>query len=150
MLTPMMVLVLVGVAALVAFACVKRIPEGQAYTLRRFGGHVRTIGAGTHLVLPVIERVAHRIRLLGNVVGFQRLQVGQQRYHGQVFYQVLDARRADAVIDNIDNLVCGCLRGLLEANADDDAGRSHRIKTGLNGQLRDQGILVTRVQIGAE
>lgn len=149
MLTPMMVLVLIGVAALVVFACVKRIPEGQAYTLRRFGGHVRTIGAGTHLVLPGIERVAHRIRLLGNVVSFQRLQAGNQRYNGQIYYQVLDAERADAVIDNIDNLVCGCLRALLDDGAEDDAGRNSRLKGALNEQLREQGILVTRVQVGA-
>src|SRR5215471_2103333 len=127
MLTPMLVL-LIG-AVLAALACVRRIPEGHAYTLRRVGGHMRTIGAGTHIVLPLLERVAHRIRLLGNVVTFQRLQVAQRRYGGSVYYQVLDAERADAVIDNIDNLVCGCLRGLLDGAADDDGSRNARLKS---------------------
>jgi regulator of protease activity HflC (stomatin/prohibitin superfamily) len=151
MLTPTTVFVLIGLAMMLAgLACVRRIPEGQAYTLRRVGGHLRTIGAGTHLVVPGVERVAHRIRLLGNVVGFTRLQVGARRYEGQVYYQVLDAERADAVIDNIDNLVCGCLRGLLDAASDEDAAaRNGRVKAGLNGELREQGILVTRVQIAA-
>lgn len=150
MLTPTTVFVLIGIAALAVLACVRRIPEGQAYTLRRVGGHLRTLGAGTHIVFPGVERVAHRIRLLGNVVGFQRLQVGPQRFEGQVFYQVLDAERADAVIDNVDNLVCGCLRGLLEAATNEDAAeRNGRVKAGLNRELRDQGILVTRVQIAA-
>ena len=148
MLTPMLVL-LIGVV-LAALACVRRIPEGHAYTLRRVGGHMRTIGAGTHIVLPLLERVAHRIRLLGNVVTFQRLQVAQQRYSGSIYYQVLDAERADAVIDNVDNLVCGSLCGLLDGTSEDEAGRNARLKSGLNRQLRDQGLLITRVQIAGE
>ena len=66
MLNPMY-LVLVA-AIIVVLASVRRIPEGHAYTLRRVGGHMRTVGSGVHIVLPVLERVAHRIRLLGNVV----------------------------------------------------------------------------------
>ena len=65
MLNPMYLLL---VAAIVVLASVRRIPEGHAYTLRRVGGHTRTVGSGMHIVLPVLERVAHRIRLLGNVV----------------------------------------------------------------------------------
>ena len=42
------------IAALVAIS-VRRIPEGHAYTLRRVGGQMRTVGAGLHLVLPLIE-----------------------------------------------------------------------------------------------
>ena len=148
MLTPMLVL-LIG-AVLTAVACVRRIPEGHAYTLRRVGGHMRTIGAGTHIVLPLLERVAHRIRLLGNVMTFQRLQIAQHRYSGSIYYQVLDAERADAVIDNVDNLVCGCLRGLLDGAVEDEAGRNARLKSELNAQLRERGILITRVQIAGE
>jgi len=148
MLTPMLVLLICVVLA--ALACVRRIPEGHAYTLRRLGGQMRTIGAGTRIVLPLLERVAHRIRLLGNVMTFQRLHVAQQRYSGSIYYQVLDAGRADAVIDNVDNLVCGCLRGLLDGRVEDEALRNARLKADLNVQLRERGILVTRVQLSDE
>jgi len=73
---------------------IRRIPEGHAYTLRRVGGQMRTLGAGLHLVVPVIERVAHKIRLLNNVVDVQT-----QALNGRVYFQVLDAGRADGVID---------------------------------------------------
>jgi hypothetical protein len=132
---------------------VRRIPEGHAYTLRRLGGHLRTIGAGTHIVVPLVERVAHRIRLLGNVVKFGPLAVAEStaRYAGQIYYQVLDAGRADPVIDDLDRLVCSRLPALLGAGADDDeTARDLRIKAALNLQLRDRGILITRVQIFAE
>jgi regulator of protease activity HflC (stomatin/prohibitin superfamily) len=153
MLTPTFVLGLLAATAVAALACVRRIPEGHAYTLRRLGGHLRTIGAGTHIVCPLIERVAHRIRLLGNVVRFGPLAVPESstRYAGQIYYQVLDAGRADAVIDDLDRLVCSRLPLLLgDGGGDDDTARDLRIKAALNQQLRDRGILITRVQIAAE
>jgi regulator of protease activity HflC (stomatin/prohibitin superfamily) len=147
-----MFLVLPGLAILVALVCVKRIPEGQAYTLRRLGGHMRTIGAGTHLVVPLIERVTHRIRLLGNVVKLDHLGSGadDREFEGRVYYQVLDAERADAVIDRVDALVRGCLsRRLADAQDADDMARDQRIKVALNSELRERGILITRVQLRA-
>lgn len=152
MLTPMFLLLALTVAAIAALACVRRIPEGQAYTLRRIGGHMRTVGAGIHVVLPGVERVAHRIRLLGNIVNVDHVPPAPAGlpYSGQIFYQVLDAVRADAVIDSVDALVCNCLPVLLGGAANEDsASRNLRIKAELNRQLHDRGILITRVQIAA-
>ena len=152
MLTPMFLLLAMTATTIAVLACVRRIPEGQAYTLRRIGGHMRTVGAGIHVVVPVLERVAHRIRLLGNVVNVDHippLPAGLP-YSGQIYYQVLDAGRADAVIDNVDALVCDCLPTLLgDAANEDSASRNLRIKAELNRQLHDRGILITRVQIAA-
>lgn len=152
MLTPMFVLLALSATAVAALACVRRIPEGQAYTLRRIGGHMRTVGAGIHVVLPVVERVAHRIRLLGNVVNVDHISPmpAGLPHSGQIFYQVLDAERADAVIDSVDALVCNCLPALLGSAANEDStSRNLRIKAELNRQLHDRGILITRVQIAA-
>ena len=52
------------VMALIAVS-IRRIPEGHAYTLRRVGGQMCTVGAGLHLVLPLVERVAHRTDAIG-------------------------------------------------------------------------------------
>jgi regulator of protease activity HflC (stomatin/prohibitin superfamily) len=146
----MFVLTLIGAAAAAGLACVRRIPEGHAYTLRRLGGHMRTIGAGTHIVVPVVERVAHKIRLLGNIVELGKVEsaLSDGAYGGQVFYQVIDAERADAVIDDVGELVRGCLPSLLAGSANEDASaRNKRLKADLNQQLRDRGLLITRVQI---
>jgi hypothetical protein len=152
MLTPMFVLLAMTATAICVLACVRRIPEGQAYTLRRIGGHMRTVGAGIHVVVPVVERVAHRIRLLGNVVNVDHIPPvpAGLPYSGQIYYQVLDAGRADAVIDSVDALVCDCLPTLLgDAANEDSVSRNLRIKAELNRQLQDRGILITRVQIAA-
>jgi regulator of protease activity HflC (stomatin/prohibitin superfamily) len=149
MFSPLVMFTLLS-AVTVAFACVRRIPEGQAYTLRRIGGHLRTVDAGIHVVLPGIERIAHKIHLLGNIVEIQALSVPgcEQPLHGQVYFQVLDAQRADAVIDRVGELVSQRLPDLLAAaGAEENSGRNVRLKAELNRQLRERGILITRVQL---
>ncbi len=144
MLTPMFVLALLCAAATFFFAAVKRIPEGHAYTLRRVGGQVRTLGAGFHLVLPGVERVAHKISLLGNVIDIDPAA----GVAGKVYFQVLDATRADAIIDHVGRLVRDRLPALLAAAPSDDAAaRSLYLKAELNRSLRERGLLITRVQL---
>lgn len=149
MLTPIVVLALLGATVLLFLASVKRIPEGQAYTLRRVDGHMRTLGAGTHLVLPLLERVAHKIRLFGNVVEIGQVAApGQRELRGKIYYQVLDATRADAIIDEVGSRVRERLPQLIaSAPAEDTVARNQHLKTELNRSLRERGLLVTRVQL---
>jgi len=148
MLHPMLSLALMGVSLALIAASVKRIPEGQVYTLRRIGGHMRTLGAGTHLVWPLIERVIHRIRLLGNVVDVTIPLKSGRQLGGCVYVQVVDAERADAIIDSVADVLRDCIPELAEDLAQqDDPSRNRHLKTELNCRLRDSGLLITRVQM---
>ena len=149
MLAPIVMMALLGATVLLFVASIKRIPEGQAYTLRRVDGHMRTLGAGTHLVLPVIERVAHKIRLFGNVVEVGEIATPDQGpLHGKIYYQVLDAARADAIIDEFGVRLRERLPELVAAApARDIAARNQHLKTELNRSLRERGLMVTRVQL---
>jgi regulator of protease activity HflC (stomatin/prohibitin superfamily) len=131
------------VAALIALS-VRRIPEGHAYTLRRVGGQMRTVGAGLHLVLPFIERVAHKIRLLNNVVDVQSSVL-----RGRVYYQVLDAERADAVIDAMADLLRQRIPELASSTCteEDLSARNLHLKAELNRDFSERGVLITRVQL---
>ena len=149
---PILYFVFLSALAVLTVASVKRIPEGHAYTLRRIGGHMRTLSAGTHLVLPLVERVAHKIRLLGNVVeiSIQPASATAAMLRGRVYFQVLDAQRADAVIDSVADLLRQRIPELAGDNADEDyAARNLRLKAELNRDLRDRGLLITRVQLAA-
>ena len=148
MLHPMLTLALMGTVLTLIAASVKRIPEGQVYTLRRIGGHMRTLGAGTHLVWPVIERVIHRIRLLGNVVDLCIPLQSGRTLRGCVYVQVVDAARADAVIDSIADVLRESIPQFAEELAQqDDPSRNRHLKTELNCSLKERGLLVTRVQL---
>jgi len=104
MLSPIILAALCALALLVV-ASVRRVPEGHVYTFRRMGGHVRIVGSGTHLVVPLVERVAHKISLAGAAVPVEDLRLADQRYRGVVYFQVLDPERADVVIEDVENLL---------------------------------------------
>jgi len=150
--TNMILTLLVAFGALV-FISVKRIPEGHAYTLRRPGGRVRILGAGVHVVFPFVERVAHRINLLGNVVevSIPAPQGEAVALRGRVYFQVMDAQRADSVIDQIPDLLRRRIPELATATCiEADLGeRTQHLKAELNHDLCERGLLVTRVQLAA-
>jgi len=136
-------MLLCAVMALIAVS-VRRIPEGHAYTLRRVGGQMRTLGAGLHLVVPLLERVAHKIRLLNNVVDVQTPAL-----QGRVYFQVLDAGRADGVIDAMADMLRQRIPELAASTCteDDLATRNLHLKAELNRDYSERGVLITRVQL---
>jgi regulator of protease activity HflC (stomatin/prohibitin superfamily) len=150
MLSPMIMMALVAIAVLV-FASIRRIPEGQVYTLRRVGGHTRVMHSGMHFMLPLVERVAHKISLTGSNVPVDGLVAADQQYRGIVYFQVLDPARADRVIDGIDGLLQERTRSLFaDASMPESSdGRRQWLKQSLNSDIRDRGLLVTRVDLAA-
>lgn len=155
MISVFSLVVFLTLAAIVAALSVKRIPEGQVYTLRRLGKPAGTLTAGTHLVLPLVERIAHKISITGYTLAVdERLADGAERsgnLRGRVWWQVLDPERADAVIDRADDMIRLQLRDAVQhaemAEAQDLRSRNQRIKQTLNGSLRERGVLVTRVEL---
>lgn len=155
MFSALTILVFLMLAVLVGLLSIKRIPEGQVYTLRRLGKPAGTLTAGTHVVLPLVERIAHKISITGYTLAVdERLDpqsAAAPTLRGRVWWQVLDPERADAVIDRADDLIRGRLREAI-SHADDHMdqdlrSRNQRIKQTLNGILRERGVLVTRVEL---
>lgn len=146
MISPMPVVALACCLIVLAWMCLRRIPEGQAYTLRRVGGHMRTVGAGIHVVWPLIERVAHKIRLLGNEVEIAARIPGGE-INARVYFQVIDAQRADALIDDLAELLRQRIPELTLGTCDetDPALRATHVKAELNRDLCERGVLITRV-----
>ncbi|HEX7326194.1 MAG TPA: SPFH domain-containing protein [Rhodanobacteraceae bacterium] len=154
MISTLTILLVVVALALLAWASIKRIPEGQVYTLRRLGRPAGTLTAGTHFVLPLIERIAHKISISGYTLAVDERIDAQlpsaRTLRGRVWWQVLDPERADAVIDRADDLIRLRLRDALDGavtEAPDLRARNQRIKQSLNGSLRERGVLVTRVEL---
>jgi regulator of protease activity HflC (stomatin/prohibitin superfamily) len=141
---PLPWLMLLCIVMVLVAVSIRRIPEGHAYTLRRVGGQMRTVGAGLHLVLPLIERVAHKIRLLNNVVDVQTAAAA-----GRVYFQVLDAGRADGVIDAMADLLRQRIPELAASTCTeaDLPARNLHLKAELNRDFGERGVLITRVQL---
>ncbi|MEO7013099.1 MAG: hypothetical protein ABI127_02235 [Dokdonella sp.] len=139
------ILSLVGFAAI----CVRRIPEGQVYSLRRVDGTTRFLGAGTHFILPLIERISHKMSLAGSRIDLSAALRSGEDCQASVYFQVLDPQRADQVIDSVDALLRERAADLLASHASpsDPLERRLWLKQSLNSEVRERGLLVTRIDL---
>lgn len=127
-----------------AAASVRRVPEGRVISVRRVGRAPALLTAGTHVVLPLFDRVTHTIDLGGQVLRFDG---------GTVYWQVLEPEAADPVIEQAPELirsnVVAALRDTSTAHAADRRAVGTQLKHAVNGSLRARGMLVTRVDLDA-
>ena len=150
-------LLLIAASCLVLLS-IKRIPEGQAYTIHRFGRYRRTLDAGIHWIMPLIERVGGRISLTGRALDLSTMPIvteGESRHlRGSVWFQVLDPARADADLEHLEDVVLADLvaaigriseRAFVPASALPQA-----LKQEANTTLKAHGIVVTRCQLQVE
>ena len=146
-------MLLLGSAAVLLASAIKRVPAGQVYSLHRHGKLARLLKPGVHMVLPLLDRVEHKINLAGQVLRLEEpLADNAHDVRGTVYWQVLEPERADAVFDQLDQLIrrgaIAALRG--EPLADEAADRralGTRLKQTLNSALRERGMMVTRVDL---
>ncbi len=148
---PLTVLMALAAMTLLIVASVRHVPEGQVYTFRRMGGHIRMIGAGTHLVLPLLERVSRRIRLTGDTTEIDGLSVDGQAFRGTLYFQVIDPERAEDVIEQVEDSLHQRTRDLFRQPTLPETTDSRRawLKHALNQEFRGKGVLVTRVELKA-
>lgn len=146
----LLTLLLLLPAVLIASA-IKVVPVGQVYSLYRHGKPVRLLQAGMHLVLPLLDRVAHKINLAGQTLRFEEPLANAHDVRGTVYWQVLEPERADAVFEQVDQLIRRgaheALRGEPAADQADRRDLGARVKQSLNSALRERGMLVTRVEL---
>ena len=57
-------LVFLGLAVLLAFKSVAIVPQSDEYVVERFGRYRVTLAAGINLLVPFLDRVAHKIQIL--------------------------------------------------------------------------------------
>ncbi|MCG6116890.1 MAG: hypothetical protein MEQ07_01675 [Aquimonas sp.] len=122
-------------------ASLRRVPEGSAFTVHRFGRYARTLPPGFGFVVPLVERVGHRVNLIGHAV-----PVESDQLQASVYYQILDPRRAGQALESIDDMVAQVAHealGQCQRQAED--GRlDHRFRQRLNQLLADHGLRVVR------
>ncbi|WP_266180128.1 SPFH domain-containing protein [Dyella humicola] len=143
---------LVVLALIATFAsAVKRVPADQVHSLYRRGKPYRLLQPGIHMTLPLVDHVVHRIDLSGQVLRFQEPLPNAHGVSGTVYWQVLEPERADAVIEQADQLIRGgalaALRQEPEAYSADRRDLGSRLKQAMNGALRERGMMVTRVEL---
>ena len=154
-------LVMIAFAVLIAWSCVKVVPQGYNYTVENFGRYEKTLLPGLALLTPVVQHIGHRINMKEQVMDIPSQDIitrdnAQVRVDGVTFYQILSAAKAAYEVDNLENsivnLVMTNIRTVM-GSMDLDELLSNRDK--INARLLSVvdhateawGIKVTRIEI---
>jgi regulator of protease activity HflC (stomatin/prohibitin superfamily) len=149
-----LLLVMFALGAGLAAASLRRVPEDTVCTVHRFGRYVRTLTPGLSFTVPFVDRIAHRVRLVGHQVDLPPQRVDAHTHAGgAVYYQILEPERAGQALDEVDALVVREASAHLAALADNESAQpevmalSSQLKTELNRRLGSLGLRVTRCQM---
>lgn len=154
-------LLIVVLVFVIIFFGVVTVPQGQEYTIERFGRYIRTLEPGLHMVRPVVDKVGHKIVMMEQVIDVPSQEVitadnAQVEVDGVVFYQVLNAAQAAYEVDDlplaINTLVMTNLRTVMGSMPLDQLlSHRDRINTNLLGVIDDAtspwGVKVTRIEV---
>ena len=159
-----------GQIALIVFAIVliflvvkgvRIVPQGEQWTVERFGRYVATLDPGLGLINPVFSRIGKKINMMENVLDIPEQDVithdnASCTVDAIVFYQVIDARRAAYEVRNLEqavvNLALTNIRSVL-GSTDLDAALSsreemnNRILKVMDEATDPWGTKITRVEI---
>ena len=99
-------LLVVSLIILTIYLGVKVVPQSKVFVVERFGKYYRTLNAGLSLIVPYLDKVAHRIDILERQLEAQNISVitkdnVEVELETSVFYRVIDASRSVYRISNL-------------------------------------------------
>ena len=102
------IVALIIVATLIVLKLgIKVVSQSEVYVVERFGKYSRTLNAGLSLIIPFLDKVAHRVSVLERQLDEQRISVITKDnvevvLETRVFFRIVDASRTVYRIRDID------------------------------------------------
>lgn len=155
------ILILVALAIVIVIKGVKSVPQGQNWTVERFGKYTRLLEPGLHIIVPFIDAIGRKVTVMEQVLDIDPQEVisadnAMVTTDAVCFYQVLDAAKASYEVNHLNhamqNLVMTNIRAVL-GSMELDAMLSNRdtINTSLLMKVDEAtspwGVKVTRIEI---
>jgi len=143
------------------FAGAKTVPQGQVWTVERFGAYVRPLNPGLNFLLPYIDRVGRRLNVQEQVLDIPEQSVitgdnATVAADGVIYYRILEAEKAAYQVANLNQALSTLAMTNIRAVIGDmelDAALSSRerintaLLTILDGATHPWGVKVSRVEI---
>lgn len=146
---------------LTVFKAVKIVPQSEQHVVERFGRLHSVLGPGINMIVPFLDRIAHRISILE-----RQLPTASQdaitrdnvlvQVDSSVFYRIVQPEKTVYRIRDIDGAIATTVAGIVRAEMgkmDLDEVQSNRaqliatIKDSVEDAVDNWGIEVTRAEI---
>ncbi len=143
------------------FMGTKIVPQSNNYVVERFGKYTKTLKAGLHFIIPILDRISNKISILERQLPEKPHDVITKDnvtivITNTIFFRIVDAGKATYRINDLDgainNAVTGTVRSII-GSIEFDEVQSHRdeinkkIKTSLEETCIDWGVDITRTEI---
>lgn len=104
----MAVIVLIVVATV--FAGIKTVPQGEHWTVERFGRYTRTLESGLNIILPFIDAIGRKLSIMEQVLDVPAQTVISRDNaaviaDGVVFYRIQDTARAAYQVQSLEEAI---------------------------------------------
>ena len=154
-------LLLAVLLVVVIFKAIKIVPQSEQHVVERFGRLRSVLGPGINIIVPFIDRVAHKISILE-----RQLPTASQdaitrdnvlvQVDTSVFYRITEPEKTVYRIRDVDSAISTTVAGIVRAEIgkmDLDEVQANRnqlittIKAHVEDAVDDWGIEVTRAEI---
>jgi regulator of protease activity HflC (stomatin/prohibitin superfamily) len=158
---PLIWVLLLVLVVIIVIACAKTVPQGQVWTVERFGAFTRLLHPGLNFIVPFIDRVGRRLNVQETVLDIPEQSVitgdnATVSVDGVIYYRVMEAERAAYQVANLGQalttLAMTNIRAVIgEMPLDSALSSRERINTSLltiiDGATEPWGVKVSRVEI---
>lgn len=148
-------------AIIMLYLTVKTVPQGEHWTLERFGRYTRTLQPGLNFLVPIMDKVGARINMMETVLDINSQEVitkdnAMVMADAVAFYQVVDAAKASYEVRDLEraltNLTMTNIRAVIGSMDLDESlsNRDHinsRLLSVIDEASHSWGVKVTRVEI---
>jgi len=156
-----MLIVIIGLLLAAAAASVTVVPQSYVYIIERFNVYHRTLKAGIHFKIPLLERTARKISRMEQMADFPPWPVITKdnvsiNVDTVVFYQIMDpmlfSYAAERPLAGVENLTTSILRNVIGAIEFENILSSRdiintKMRAALDEAIDSWGIQVNRVEL---